>query len=101
VDAALAGAATVLRATAAAFDAHTQENAACATLRARAVAEAAVECVIRHTGRALGAAPFCRDPHFARMMADLPVFVRQSHAERDLEVLGTALAQQEQPAWRL
>jgi len=38
-------------------------------------------------GRALGAAPICRDPWVARMMADLPVFLRQSHAERDLAAL--------------
>jgi hypothetical protein len=41
-----------------------------------------------HAGRALGAAPLCRNERFARAMADLPVFLRQSHAERDLAALG-------------
>jgi len=31
----------------------------------------------------------CRNPRFARAMADLPVYLRQSHAERDLAALGT------------
>jgi len=44
--------------------------------------------VVEHAGRALGAAPLCRNERFARAMADLPVFLRQSHAERDLAALG-------------
>ena len=50
--------------------------------------EAAAETVMRHAGRALGAGPLCRNERFARAMADLPVFLRQSHAERDLAALG-------------
>jgi hypothetical protein len=30
----------------------------------------------------------CRNARFARALADLPVFLRQSHAERDLAALG-------------
>jgi hypothetical protein len=36
----------------------------------------------------LGAGPYCKDRQFARLIADLPVFLRQSHAERDLAALG-------------
>jgi len=52
-------------------------------------------------GRALGATPFCRNSHFARLSADLPVFLRQSHAERDLAELGRQLAGREAGGWQL
>ncbi|MDG6403660.1 acyl-CoA/acyl-ACP dehydrogenase [Pseudomonas quasicaspiana] len=62
--------------------------------RSRAVIEHNVEQVILHVGRALGASPYCKDAHFARLIADLPVFLRQSHAERDLAALGDLTARQ-------
>ncbi|RMU46853.1 hypothetical protein ALP27_04872, partial [Pseudomonas savastanoi pv. glycinea] len=37
---------------------------------------------------AVCAGPYCKDPHFARLITDLPVFLRQSHAEQDLAALG-------------
>jgi hypothetical protein len=53
---------------------------------------AQVEKVSRHTveivGQALGAALFCRNAHFARLSADLPVFIRQSHGAVDLQKIG-------------
>lgn len=55
-------------------------------LRARA-AELA-EDVISRTGRASGPGPLASDEQHARRVADLMVFVRQHHAERDLESLG-------------
>ncbi len=57
-------------------------------LRARAVAEAAADAAIGRTGRALGPAPLCSDEKHAKCVADLTIYVRQSHAERDLERLG-------------
>lgn len=62
--------------------------------RSRAVIEHNAEQVMLHVGRALGAGPYCKDPRFARLIADLPVFLRQSHAERDLAVLGEQAAKQ-------
>ena len=56
--------------------------------RARAVVETAVDEAVDRTGRALGPAPLCLDAEHARRVADLTVYVRQSHAERDLERLG-------------
>lgn len=56
--------------------------------RCRAAVERSAEQVIHHVGHALGASPYCRDAHFARLIADLPVFLRQSHAEKDLAALG-------------
>ena len=57
-------------------------------LRTRAVIETAVEEAVGRTGRALGPAPLCGDAQHAKRVADLTVYVRQSHAERDLEQLG-------------
>lgn len=88
VDHALHGAAEVLRASGQAIDAAPLEDAELLARRARAVVEDAAEQVIRHVGRALGAGPYCQDRQFARLIADLPVFLRQSHAERDLAALG-------------
>jgi alkylation response protein AidB-like acyl-CoA dehydrogenase len=88
VDVALAGAAAVLRESAAQIDANPAADHQLTALRARLAVEAAATEVMHHAGRALGAAPLCRNPRFARAMADLPVFLRQSHAERDLAALG-------------
>jgi heme oxygenase len=43
----------------------------------------------------------CRDARFARAMADLPVFLRQSHAERDLAALGEQIMDAEAFPWTL
>jgi hypothetical protein len=92
IDVAMSGAAAVLREAAAWIDAQPDADAQTVALRTRLVVERAAEEVMTHAGRAVGAAPFCRDAHFARAMADLPVYLRQSHAERDLAALGEHLA---------
>lgn len=101
VDAHLSAAAAVLRETAAWIDAHPAADAERVTRRARAVVEDCAEAVLRHVGRALGASPFCRDPRFARLFADLPVFIRQSHAERDLAALGASITDLPSLRWAL
>ena len=88
VDAALLGAATALRQAAEWLDLNPEADARYPVCQLRALVEQCAEIVIRHTGRAFGAAPLCRDAYCARHMADLPVYLRQSHAERDLAVLG-------------
>ena len=60
--------------------------------RTRAVVETAVDETMNRTARALGPAPLCEDAEHARRVADLTVYVRQSHAERDLEQLGLRAA---------
>ncbi len=70
-------------------------------LRLRAAVEAACTGVMDHAGRALGATPYCRDAAFARRMADLPVFLRQGHAERDLATLGQVTAACKETPWTL
>jgi len=101
VDIAMQGAAALLRETAAAIDADPYADASTPALRLRLAIEASASAVLRHVTRALGAGPLCRDPAFARMAADLPVFLRQSHAERDLAALGGMLAKQEHSPWLL
>ncbi|UZE14886.1 acyl-CoA dehydrogenase family protein [Pseudomonas sp. B21-053] len=88
VDSALHAAAQVLRVSALTIDTTPLEDAELLARRARAVVEHSAELVIQHVGHALGAGPYCKDRQFARLIADLPVFLRQSHAERDLAALG-------------
>ncbi|WP_426112530.1 acyl-CoA dehydrogenase [Massilia sp. PWRC2] len=87
----LQGAATLMRSTAAAIDAHPHADAMAAALTLRLAVEAAAGVTLAAVGRALGAGPLCKQRHIARLFADLPVFIRQSHAERDLAALGAAL----------
>lgn len=104
IDAALTPAAALLRETAEWIDRHPRDDARQVALRARLAVEQAANEVMRHAGRALGAGPLCRNRAFARAMADLPVFLRQSHAERDLAALGTLAAQgggKESSSWML
>jgi len=60
-------------------------------LRVRAVVASAAERVIRQVGHALGPAPLAFDEDHARRVADLGLYVRQHHAERDLARLGGAV----------
>ena len=105
IDTALTASAALLRECAAWIDAHPEADAQAWALRVRLAVEEAVDAVLRHAARGLGAGPLCRDARFARAMADLPVFIRQSHAERDLAALGAlALAadpHEERFAWQL
>jgi len=101
IDVALAGAAAVLRETATWIDQHPGDDARALALRARLVVEHACTTVVEHAGRAVGAGPLCRDARFARAMADLPVYLRQSHAERDLASLGHDAAVAESAPWTL
>ncbi|VXC96995.1 conserved hypothetical protein [Burkholderia sp. 8Y] len=93
VDAELSCAAALLRETAAWIDANPRADAKRRVLCARVAMDRVAARVIDHVSRALGPAPFCTDARLARALADLPVFVRQSHAERDEEVLANALLQ--------
>ena len=47
--------------------------------------------VLDRVGRALGARPLAYDKHHAEAVHDLEVYIRQDHAERDLECLGRDL----------
>lgn len=91
VDAALAAAEATLAAAAERIDADPFNQSGAAELlarRVRAVVEHAVDETLRRTGRALGPGPLVQDAAHAHRVADLTVYVRQSHAERDLAELG-------------
>ena len=55
--------------------------------------------VIDRVGRALGPGPLADDGRHAAFVADLMVYVRQHHAERDLEQIGRNVAKADNP-WR-
>jgi alkylation response protein AidB-like acyl-CoA dehydrogenase len=91
VDAAIAAAEATLLTAACQVDAdplNRERRAELIARRARAVVETAVEEAIARTGRALGPGPLAQDAGHARRVADLTMYVRQSHAERDLAKLG-------------
>ena len=54
----------------------------------------AADEAITRTGRALGPGPLCQDGRHAQRVADLSIYIRQSHAERDLAELGRLAGQQ-------
>ena len=92
-DAAMWGARAALADAAAAIDGGI-DGAPAAVLaeRARAVVVTAVERVLTVADHALGPAPLTTDEAHARRVADLRVYVRQHHGERDLARLGRRVA---------
>ena len=91
VDAAIAAAEATLLSAARQVDADPLDREGRAELiarRTRAVVETAVDETITRTGRALGPGPLAQDAKHAGRVADLTMYVRQSHAERDLAELG-------------
>jgi alkylation response protein AidB-like acyl-CoA dehydrogenase len=101
VDLALHATAAVLREAASWIDDHPLDDASRVALRARLQAESCASTVLDQAGRSLGAAAFCRDAKFARAAADLPVFVRQTHAERDFTALGERVCSMRGDPWLL
>jgi alkylation response protein AidB-like acyl-CoA dehydrogenase len=92
VDAAMHSASTMLAEAARAIDSDPRADRRIDALRCRAHVERVALEVIERVGRALGPAPYARDSDYAAHMDDLPVYLRQSHAERDLAQLGVAVA---------
>lgn len=100
VDVALASARAMLKDAAALIDAQPQQAHAASVQRLRARMEQVAGEVIDRVGRALGPGPLCQDRAHAQRCADLNVFIRQSHAERDWAALAPATAEADHP-WRL
>ena len=100
-DMSLQSTAALLRDAAHWVDAHPAADASSVALRVRLAAEACATTVLDEAGRALGAAAFCRNARFARAAADLPVFVRQSHAERDFAALAERIIPSVERPWSL
>lgn len=100
VDAALAAGDAILAAAALQIDSDPFDRAGTAQLlarRARTVIEHAADEAITRTGRALGPGPLCQDGRHAQRVADLTIYIRQSHAERDLAKLGRLAGQRPLP----
>ncbi|MFC9659438.1 acyl-CoA dehydrogenase [Nocardia sp. NPDC127606] len=98
VTAVLSAAHASLSAAAHAIDADPRDITGDGRVRARtvrAVVENAATETLDRVGRALGAGPLCGDSAHARRVADLTVYLRQSHAERDLADLGRDQAEKE------
>ncbi|MEU3169549.1 hypothetical protein [Streptosporangium sp. NPDC006930] len=64
------------------------------SLRLKTLVEAVATDVMGRVGRALGAGPLGHDAAHGRRVADLTVYLRQHHAERDLAALGAIVAEQ-------
>ncbi|ASU85429.1 acyl-CoA dehydrogenase [Nocardiopsis gilva YIM 90087] len=94
VDRELYAAGSVLRRASREIDDHPLDRSSAAVRAARVRAVVADTCtrVLRRTGEALGAGPLAGDVVYARATADLCVYIRQHHAERDLAELGTLVA---------
>lgn len=93
LDIALTSAGVSLAAAAAAIDAGDAVGDQGALLAARVRGQVArvVDEVVTRTGRALGPAPLAFDARHASRVADLQLYVRQHHAERDDAALGCRL----------
>lgn len=100
IDVALSAVRDMLVQTASAIDAAPERSHQRRVLRLRSLTEQACSDVIQRVGRALGPGPLCQDRAHAQRCADLAVFLRQSHAERDWAALGQAVSGDETP-WTL
>lgn len=67
--------------------------------RTRAIVARAAEDVIARSAHALGPAPLALDGQHAGRVADLDLYLRQHHAERDEAALGRALIARGANAW--
>ena len=83
------------------IDAHPHADASAMALGVRLAAAAGATQVLEEVAAALGATPFCADAAFARAAADLPVFIRQSHGDRDYAALGQQLVSKGEGLWAL
>ena len=90
VDVALVNARAMLAAAATAVDggAAIGADGVLLALRVRSTVARAAEDVIARVGHTLGPAPLAMDERHARRVADLQLYLRQHHAERDESALG-------------
>lgn len=93
VEVALTGTSWALAAAAAELDTQPQDvtSARVRALTVRLLVEQTAATVLTEVGRALGAGPLCLDAEHAQRVADLMVYLRQSHGDRDLATLGALI----------
>ncbi|WEO77752.1 acyl-CoA dehydrogenase [Cryobacterium sp. SO2] len=105
IDLALAAAGAALADAAAAIDAGEAAGEAVGAdgsllaARVRGLVARSVDEVLTRVGHALGPAPLALDARHARRVADLTLYVRQHHAERDDAALGATLLDEESTTW--
>ncbi|MGI4855219.1 MAG: acyl-CoA dehydrogenase [Janthinobacterium lividum] len=87
-----------LQAAAAEFDRDPAINAMVRALEVRHLVEQACTDTLRRFARCMGPAPLAKSADISRRYTELDLFLRQSHAERDLEALGRAIAGCPDPA---
>lgn len=80
------------------IDEHPSGDCAPLARAVRFTIERNATAIIDRVGRALGAKPLAHDCRHAQAVNDLQVYIRQDHAERDLECLGRDLMKD--AAWR-
>ena len=100
IDIALQSCRAMLRQLAATIDAEPAQPHVLGVIRARSLVERSCTRVIDRVGRALGPAPLCADADHAQRCADLAVFIRQSHGERDWAAIGKGVSAEPDP-WQL
>jgi alkylation response protein AidB-like acyl-CoA dehydrogenase len=102
VDAALGAARSALAEAATRIDSGAATGPAAMLLgaRTRHIVASAVEEVQRHVAHALGPGPLSQEPEHVARVADLALYLRQHHAERDAAALGRLLLEGERnPPW--
>ncbi|WP_299058306.1 acyl-CoA dehydrogenase family protein [uncultured Nocardioides sp.] len=99
IDAVLTASRLALADSAAAIDAGDADGEAGMLLaaRVREVVATAAEDVLRRAAHTLGPGPLSQEPEHARRVADLSLYLRQHHAERDAAALGRLVADAEAP----
>ncbi len=70
-----------------------------AALRVREVVATAAEDVLRRAAHGLGPGPLATEEEHARRVADLELYLRQWHAERDQASLGEDVVSRDATAW--
>lgn len=100
VDIILGAARDGLRAAAVQVDAQPGADHVRLARRVRGTVSYGAAAVIERVGRALGPEPLTTDSAHAQRVADLQVYIRQDHAERDLAALGADVAAAA-PDWTL
>ncbi|MDJ0349515.1 acyl-CoA dehydrogenase family protein [Cryobacterium sp. PH29-G1] len=101
VDVAISASQASLATAATAIDAGEADGPAGSLLaaRVRGIVARTVDEVIFHIGHALGPAPLALDARHAQRVADLQLYVRQHHAERDDAALGRILTTRGSAPW--
>ncbi|MEV8375970.1 acyl-CoA dehydrogenase family protein [Kribbella sp. NPDC056861] len=99
LEATLAATASLLQATARLIDDSPSTNVMQEIWVLRAAVERVVRATVDQVPRITGPTPLSRDRDFAQALADLQVYVRQHHAERDLAALGRLISEGKDVTW--